>query len=59
MGSATIQAVEVAKRALDATPASDRLETGRALFAAGSAIAGSSSLLTALADGSAPAAQRS
>jgi len=58
MGSATIQAVEVAKRALDATPASDRLETGRELFAAGAAIAGSSSLRTALADGSAPVAAK-
>ncbi len=58
MGSATIQAVEFAKRALDATPAADRLETGRELFAAGGAIAGSSSLRTALADGSAPAAAK-
>lgn len=58
MGSATIQAIEVAKRALDGTPTADRLATGRALFAAAAAIADSAPLRAALADGSAPAAAK-
>jgi F-type H+-transporting ATPase subunit delta len=54
MGSATIQAIGGAKRALDGVPAADRLATGRALFAAAATIADSAPLRAALADGAAP-----
>lgn len=58
MGSATIQALEGARRALEATATATRLTTGRELFAASSAIAGSAPLRGALANGAAPAATK-
>ncbi len=59
MGSATIQALGAATSALAGTAAASRLTTGRELFAAAAAIAGSSQLRSALADGAADPAAKS